>query len=57
MLAVRRASVTHALHSLQRQNFISCGRGNVTVQDRKGLQRYVGKFNGIPEAEYRRLIG
>jgi CRP-like cAMP-binding protein len=57
MLAVRRPSVTLALHSLQRQNFISCGRGTVTVQDRKGLERYVGKFYGIPEAEYRRLIG
>jgi CRP-like cAMP-binding protein len=56
MLAVRRASVTHALHSLQRQNLISCGRGTVTVEDRRGLERHVGKFYGIPEAEYRRLI-
>jgi CRP-like cAMP-binding protein len=56
MLAVRRASVTLALHSLQQKNFISCRRGTVTVRDRKGLERYVGNFYGIPEAEYRRLI-
>ena len=57
MLGVRRPGVTEALNSLERQNFIYCGRGTVTVKDRKGLERYVGKFYGIPEAEYRRLIG
>jgi CRP-like cAMP-binding protein len=36
MLGVRRAGVTAALNSLERQNLNSCGRGTVTVQDRKG---------------------
>ena len=57
MLAVRRAGVTEALNSLQQQSLISCGRGGITVRDRKGMERYVGKSYGIPEAEYRRLIG
>jgi CRP-like cAMP-binding protein len=39
MLAVRRAGVTDALNSLERQSLISCGRGGITVQDRKGMER------------------
>jgi len=57
MLAVRRPGVTDALNSLEQQSLISCGRKGITVRDRKGLERYVGKAYGIPEAEYRRLIG
>jgi hypothetical protein len=36
---------------------ISYQRGEIVVQDRKGMQRTAGEAYGIPEAEYRRLIG
>ena len=52
MLGVRRPGVTDALNALRKQGLISYKRGKIIVRDRKGLERY-----GVPEAEYRRLIG
>jgi CRP-like cAMP-binding protein len=57
MLAVRRAGVTDALNELRTKGLISHKRGEVTVCDRKGLERVAGESYGVPEAEYRRLIG
>jgi CRP-like cAMP-binding protein len=57
MLGVRRPGVTEALHALREHGLISYGRGLITVEDRKGLERKAGKAYGTPEAEYRRLIG
>jgi CRP-like cAMP-binding protein len=57
MLGVRRPGVTEALHALRAQGLISYGRGQITVKDRKGMERAAGKAYGTPEAEYRRLIG
>jgi CRP-like cAMP-binding protein len=57
MLGVRRAGVTEALHSLESQNLIDAGRGEVVVRDRKGMERIAGGAYGKPEAEFRRLIG
>ena len=57
MLGVRRPGVTDALNALQRQGLLTCVRGGVAVRDRKGMERYAGETYGIPEAEYRRLIG
>jgi CRP-like cAMP-binding protein len=57
MLGVRRAGVTDALTALKKQGLIGCVRGGITVRDRKGLERYAGEGYGVPEAEYRRLIG
>jgi CRP-like cAMP-binding protein len=57
MLAVRRAGVTEAVHSLASQNLIAARRGALVVLNRKGLERAAGAFYGQPEAEYRRLIG
>ena len=57
MLGVRRPGVTEALHALRKQDLISYARGQITVKDRKGLERAAGKAYGTPEAEYRRLIG
>jgi CRP-like cAMP-binding protein len=57
MLGVRRAGVTEALHALREQGLISYGRGLITVEDRKGMERKAGGAYGVPEAEYRRLIG
>jgi CRP-like cAMP-binding protein len=56
MLGVRRAGM-EALHVLREQGLISYQRGEIVVQDRKGMQRTAGEAYGIPEAEYRRLIG
>ena len=57
MLAVRRAGVTDALNLLRKQRIISYQRGQITIHDRKGMERIAGEAYGIPEAEYRRLIG
>jgi CRP-like cAMP-binding protein len=57
MLGVRRAGVTQALHALREQGLIAYGRGLITVEDRKGMERKAGAVYGVPEAEYRRLIG
>ena len=39
MLGVRRPGVTEALHTLREQGLIAYGRGLITVQDRKGMER------------------
>jgi CRP-like cAMP-binding protein len=57
MLAVRRAGVTDTLNALRAQGLISYVRGQITVEDRKGLERLAGDAYGTPEVEYRRLIG
>jgi CRP-like cAMP-binding protein len=57
MLGVRRPGVTEALNALRKRGLISYKRGDITVRDRKGLERTAGEAYGIPEAEYRRLIG
>jgi CRP-like cAMP-binding protein len=57
MLGVRRPGVTEALQALRKRGSISYGRGQIAVEDRKGLERTAGKTYGTPEAEYRRLIG
>ena len=57
MLGVRRPGVTEALHALRDQGLISYGRGQITVTNRKGMERTAGGAYGTPEAEYRRLIG
>jgi CRP-like cAMP-binding protein len=57
MLGVRRAGVTDALHGLREQGLISYARGLITVENRKGMERKAGAAYGVPEAEYRRLIG
>jgi CRP-like cAMP-binding protein len=57
MLAVRRPGVTEALHALESRGLIRAARGNITVRDRKGLEKSAAESYGIPEAEYRRLLG
>lgn len=57
MLAVRRPSVTSALHNLEGLRFIKSERGNITIRDRRGLEEFASDAYGAPEAEYRRLIG
>jgi len=56
MLAVRRAGVTETIHVLQKQKLIDAHRAEITVLNRKGLEKVAGTFYGAPEAEYRRLF-
>jgi CRP-like cAMP-binding protein len=57
MLGVRRAGVTQALNALVKKGLIKSARGQITVLDRKGLEKSAGDSYGVPEAEYRRLLG
>lgn len=57
MLAVRRPSVTTALHTLEGAGFIRAERGWITVRDRDAMEAFAGDAYGVPEAEYRRLLG
>ena len=57
MLGVRRAGVTVALHDLQKRGLIGSKRRQIAVLDRAGLERMANGAYGVPEAEYRRLIG
>ena len=57
MLAVRRPSVTTALHVLEGRGLIRAERGWVTVRDRAGLEAFAADAYGRSEAEYRRLLG
>jgi len=57
MLGVRRAGVTEALQSLKRQKLIDTGRNQILVLNRKGIERLAGGSYGVPEKEYRRLVG
>jgi len=57
MLAVRRPSVTTALHVLEGNGFIRSERGCVIIRNRAGLEDYAADGYGCPETEYERLIG
>jgi CRP-like cAMP-binding protein len=57
MLGVRRAGVTVALHKLVELELVSTARGTVSIRDRTGLERFAGDAYGVPEEEYRRLVG
>jgi CRP-like cAMP-binding protein len=57
MLGVRRAGVTETLQSLKRQKLIDTGRNKIVLRNRKGIERIARGSYGVPEKEYRRLIG
>jgi CRP-like cAMP-binding protein len=57
MLGVRRAGVTEALHALESRGLIGSSRGAILVRNRKGIERRAGGTYGVPEAEFRRLVG
>ena len=56
MLGVRRAGVTETLQ-MKSQGLVKSARGQITVLDRKGLEGKAGESYGVPEKEYRRLLG
>ena len=57
MLGVRRSGVTLALQILEGARVIHAKRGVITLRDRAKLLEIAGGSYGVPEAEYRRLIG
>jgi len=57
MLAVRRPSVTTALHVLEGNLLIKAERGFVTIRDRAGLEEFAADAYGAAEVECRRLLG
>ncbi|MHA6299284.1 Crp/Fnr family transcriptional regulator [Devosia sp. CAU 1758] len=57
MLAVRRPSVTTALHTLEGNHFITAQRGHITMRNRDKLEEFAVDTYGKPESEYRRLLG
>lgn len=56
MLAVRRPSVTTALHVLEGNRFVKAERGMLTIRDRPALEEFAHDAYGKPEQEYRRLM-
>lgn len=54
---MRRAGVTDAIHILEGRGVIRARRGQITIRSRARLERVAGPSYGLPEAEYRRLIG
>jgi CRP-like cAMP-binding protein len=57
MLGVRRPGVTEALQNLKRLKLIETGRNQIVVLNRNGIEKMAGPSYGVPEKEYRRLIG
>ena len=57
MLAVRRPSVTVAMHMLEGEGLVRARRARLTVLDRRGLEEFAGEIYGRPEREYERLLG
>lgn len=57
MLAVRRQSVTTALHALEGKHLIHSSRGCVIIRNRAGLRELAGESYGVPESEYAANVG
>jgi CRP-like cAMP-binding protein len=57
MIAAERSGVTVGLHILEGAGMIRSKRGRVIIRDRIKLEELAGDSYGVPEAEYRRLIG
>lgn len=56
MLAVRRPSITEALHDLEGRQLIRSARNLVRIRDRAGLEKFAGEIYGRPEKEYGMLF-
>ena len=57
MLGVRRSSVTDTLHLLEGEGSIKATRGLIVVRNRHRLENVAGHSYGVPEAEYKRIMG
>ncbi|HEY5338099.1 MAG TPA: helix-turn-helix domain-containing protein, partial [Rhizomicrobium sp.] len=57
MLGVRRAGVTDALGALVRRRLIrQGGLGLFVIVNREGLEKIAGRFYGVAEREYKRIM-
>jgi Mn-dependent DtxR family transcriptional regulator len=56
MLGVRREGITHAARRLQSEGYISYARGDMTILDRKGLEKCVCECYQVVKTEYERLL-
>jgi CRP-like cAMP-binding protein len=57
MIGVRRASVTDAIQILEGKGIIRARRAAIEICDRAKLEATAAESYGVPEAEYRRIIG
>jgi len=57
MLGVHRPGVTRALTLLAENGLISVDRGQITILNRKGLERSADGAYGVAEVEFKRLFG
>lgn len=57
MISAERSGVTVTLHILEGAGMIQSKRGRVIIKDREKLEDMAGDSYGVPEAEYRNLIG
>ena len=57
MIAAERSGVTVTLHILEGAGMIRSKRGRVIIRNRSKLEELAGDSYGVPEAEYRQLIG
>jgi DNA-binding FadR family transcriptional regulator len=57
MIGVRRASVTEAIQILENKKIISARRATIEILDRAKLETSAAGSYGVPEVEYRRIIG
>jgi len=57
MLGVQRTGVTAAAGALQRAELINYRRGNVTIRNRRGLERRACECYAISKHEFDRLLG
>lgn len=57
ILGVRRVGITKAANSLQQQKLISYRRGDITIQDRAGLEAVACECYQIDRTNYRRILG
>lgn len=57
MLAVRRPSVTTALHVLEGNHFIRADRGVITIRNRGVLEDFARDAYGMAEQQYVKILG
>ncbi|WP_419826312.1 Crp/Fnr family transcriptional regulator [Sphingomonas sp.] len=57
MISADRSGVTVTLHILEGAGMIRSKRGRVIILNREKLEELAGDSYGVPEAEYRKLIG
>ena len=56
MLGVRREGITHAAKKLQKSGYISYVRGDMTILNRKGLEKTACECYQVVRTEYDRLL-